>query len=147
MVKNVIALAVGICDGQGLGDNSKASVITRGLAETTRLAVALGGDPATMAGLAGLGDLVATCASPLSRNRTAGRHIGTGLSAEEAVAAMSQTAEGIKSVSAIVHAARAHGVEMPISELMDRVVVGDVAVDRLAELLLARDLKSEGRTA
>ena len=73
----VIALAVGICDGQGLGDNSKASVITRGLAETTRLAVALGGDPATMAGLAGLGDLVATCASPLSRNRTAGRHIGT----------------------------------------------------------------------
>ena len=76
--------------------------------------------------LAGLGDLVATCASPLSRNRTAGRHIGTGLSAEEAVAAMSQTAEGIKSVSAIVHAARAHGVEMPISELMDRVVAGDV---------------------
>ena len=147
VVKNVIALAVGICDGQGLGDNSKASVITRGLAETTRLAVALGGDPATMAGLAGLGDLVATCASPLSRNRTAGRHIGTGLSAEEAVAAMSQTAEGIKSVSAIVHAARAHGVEMPISELMDRVVAGDVAVDRLAELLLARDLKSEGRTA
>lgn len=147
VVKNVIALAVGICDGQGLGDNSKASVITRGLAETTRLAVALGGDPATMAGLAGLGDLVATCASPLSRNRTAGRHIGTGLSAEEAVAAMSQTAEGIKSVSAIVHAARAHGVEMPISELMDRVVAGDVAVDRLAERLLARDLKSEGRTA
>lgn len=147
VVKNVIALAVGICDGQGLGDNSKASIITRGLAETTRLAVALGGDPATMAGLAGLGDLVATCASPLSRNRTAGRHIGTGLSAEEAVAAMSQTAEGIKSVSAIVHAARAHGVEMPISELMDRVAAGDVAVDRLAELLLARDLKSEGRTA
>ena len=147
VVKNVIALAVGICDGQGLGDNSKASVITRGLAETTRLAVALGGDPATMAGLAGLGDLVATCASPLSRNRTAGRHIGTGLSAEEAVAAMSQTAEGIKSVSAVVHVARAHGVEMPISELMDRVVAGDVAVHRLAELLLARDLKSEGRTA
>ncbi|TFI24666.1 glycerol-3-phosphate dehydrogenase, partial [Micrococcus endophyticus] len=95
----------------------------------------------------GLGDLVATCASPLSRNRTAGRHIGTGLSAEEAVAAMSQTAEGIKSVSAVVHVARAHGVEMPISELMDRVVAGDVAVHRLAELLLARDLKSEGRTA
>ena len=109
--------------------------------------VALGGDPATMAGLAGLGDLVATCASPLSRNRTAGRHIGTGMSAEEAVAAMSQTAEGIKSVSAVVHVARAHGVEMPISELMDRVIAGDVAVDRLAELLLARDLKSEGRTA
>ena len=146
VVKNVIALAVGICDGQGLGDNSKASVITRGLAETTRLAVALGGDPATMAGLAGLGDLVATCASPLSRNRTAGRHIGTGLSAEEAVAAMRQTAEGIKSVSAIVHAARAHGVEMPISELMDRVVAGDVAVDRLAELLLAKGYEVYGLT-
>lgn len=147
IVKNVIALAVGICDGQGLGDNSKASIITRGLAETTRLAVALGGEPTTLAGLAGLGDLVATCASPLSRNRTAGRHIGTGLSAEEAVAAMTQTAEGLKSVSAIVHVARAHGVEMPISEAMDRVVSGAVHVHHLADLLLGRDLKSEGRSA
>jgi len=147
IVKNVIALAVGICDGQGLGDNSKASVITRGLAETTRLAVALGGEASTLAGLAGLGDLVATCASPLSRNRSAGRLMGTGLSADEAVAAMGQTAEGIKSVSAVVHVARAHGVEMPISEAMDRVVAGTLDVDRLAGLLLARDLKSEGRDA
>lgn len=147
IVKNVIALAVGICDGQGLGDNSKASVITRGLAETTRLAVALGAEPATLAGLAGLGDLVATCASPLSRNRSAGRLMGTGMTADEAVAAMSQTAEGIKSVSAVVHVARAHGVEMPISEAMDRLVAGELDVHRLAGLLLARDLKSEGRHA
>ena len=147
IVKNVIALAVGICDGQGLGDNSKASIITRGLAETTRLAVRLGGDAGTLAGLAGLGDLVATCASPLSRNRSAGRLLGTGMGVDEAVAAMNQTAEGLKSVSAIVHVARAHGVEMPISEAMDRVVAGSVDVHHLAGLLLGRDLKSEGRTA
>lgn len=147
IVKNVIALAVGICDGQGLGDNSKASVITRGLAETTRLAARLGGVPETMAGLAGLGDLVATCASPLSRNRTAGRLIGTGLSVDEAVATMRQTAEGLKSVSAVVHLARGQGVEMPISEAMDAVVAGRLDVSTLSSLLLSRDLKSEGRTA
>ncbi len=147
VVKNVIALAVGICDGQGLGDNSKASVITRGLAETTRLAIALGGEAETMAGLAGLGDLVATCASPLSRNRSAGRLIGTGLTVDEAVAAMKQTAEGIKSVSAVVHLARQHGVEMPICEAINAVVNGELEVSTLAELLLSRNLKSEGRRA
>ncbi|MDO5634773.1 MAG: NAD(P)H-dependent glycerol-3-phosphate dehydrogenase [Micrococcus sp.] len=145
IVKNVIALAVGICDGQGLGDNSKASVITRGLAETTRLAVRLGGEQETMAGLAGLGDLVATCASPLSRNRSAGRLIGTGLTVDEAVATMKQTAEGLKSVSAVVHLARAHAVEMPISEAMDAVVAGRLDVARLSDLLLSRSLTSEGR--
>jgi glycerol-3-phosphate dehydrogenase (NAD(P)+) len=147
IVKNVIALAVGICDGQGLGDNSKASVITRGLAETTRLAIALGGRPETMAGLAGLGDLVATCASPLSRNRSAGRLIGTGMSVDEAVASMKQTAEGIKSVSAVVHLARHHEVEMPISEAINAVVSGRLEVATLADLLLSRNLKSEGHRA
>lgn len=144
IIKNVIALAVGICDGQGLGDNSKASVITRGLAETTRLAIALGGRQETMAGLAGLGDLVATCASPLSRNRTTGRLIGTGMGVEEAVASLRQTAEGIKSVSAVVHLARHHGVEMPICEAIDAVVSGRLDVEELADLLLSRNLKSEG---
>ncbi|XKH54548.1 NAD(P)-dependent glycerol-3-phosphate dehydrogenase [Citricoccus nitrophenolicus] len=146
VVKNVIALAVGICDGLGYGDNSKASVITRGLAETARLVESLGGQALTLAGLAGLGDLVATCASPLSRNRTAGRYLGQGLSVEEATARLKQTAEGMKSVSAVVDLARRHGVEMPISEAMNAVIAGALDVDTLAGLLLARDLKPEGRS-
>ena len=97
IVKNVIALAVGICEGKQMGDNTKASVITRGLAETSRLALALGGEAQTMAGLAGLGDLVATCSSPLSRNHTAGRLLGQGLTLDEVAEKMTQTAEGIKS--------------------------------------------------
>ncbi|NUL43608.1 NAD(P)-dependent glycerol-3-phosphate dehydrogenase [Cellulosimicrobium funkei] len=146
VVKNVIALAVGICDGLGYGDNSKASVITRGLAETARLAESLGGQAETLAGLAGLGDLVATCASPLSRNRTAGRYLGQGLSVEEATARLKQTAEGMKSVSAVVDLARRRGVEMPISEAMNAVIAGALDVDTLSGLLLARDLKPEGRS-
>ncbi|MFC7402681.1 NAD(P)H-dependent glycerol-3-phosphate dehydrogenase [Citricoccus sp. GCM10030269] len=145
VVKNVIALAVGICDGLGFGDNSKASVITRGLAETTRLSVRLGGQAETLAGLAGLGDLVATCASPLSRNRTAGRHLGQGLSVERTTSELKQTAEGMKSVSAVVDLARRHGVEMPICEAMNAVITGTLDVDTLAGLLLARDLKPEGQ--
>lgn len=145
IVKNVIALAVGICDGQKLGDNSKASVITRGLAETTRLASVLGGQLETFSGLAGLGDLVATCASPLSRNRTAGRLLGDGLSAEQVAAELTQTAEGMKSGAAVVDLARRHGVEMPICEAVVAVLEGSLCVDRIASLLLARDLKPEGR--
>ncbi|MDZ5078065.1 NAD(P)H-dependent glycerol-3-phosphate dehydrogenase [Nesterenkonia sp. HG001] len=145
IVKNVIALAVGICDGQRLGDNSKASVITRGLAETTRLASVLGGQLETFSGLAGLGDLVATCASPLSRNRSAGRLLGDGLTAEQVTAELTQTAEGMKSGSAVVDLARRHGVEMPISEAVVAVLEGTLAVDRIASLLLARDLKAEGK--
>ncbi|MDO5492343.1 MAG: NAD(P)H-dependent glycerol-3-phosphate dehydrogenase [Nesterenkonia sp.] len=145
IVKNVIALAVGFCDGQDLGDNSKASVITRGLAETRRLTAALGGEVETLAGLAGLGDVVATCASPLSRNRSAGRLLGTGLSAEETSREMTQTAEGMKSASAVVELAQRHGVEMPIAEAVVAVLDGALPVERLATLLLARDLKSEGK--
>ncbi|WFP17740.1 NAD(P)H-dependent glycerol-3-phosphate dehydrogenase [Citricoccus muralis] len=143
VVKNVIALAVGLCDGRGFGDNSKASIITRGLAETTRLAAALGARQETMAGLAGLGDLVATCASPLSRNRTAGRFMGEGYRADELSSVMRQTAEGVKSVSAVVELAHRMRVEMPISEAMNAVVSGALDVESLATLLLARDLKSE----
>lgn len=144
IVKNVIALAVGICDGQQLGDNSKASVITRGLAETTRLAAVLGGRLETLSGLAGLGDLVATCASPLSRNRTAGRLLGEGLSAEEVTARLTQTAEGMKSGTAVLDLAHSLGVEMPICEAVCAVLDGRLAVENIASLLLARDLKSEG---
>lgn len=145
IVKNVIALAVGICDGQNLGDNSKASVITRGLAETTRLATELGGRLETFSGLAGLGDLVATCASPLSRNRSAGRLLGEGFTAEEATEQLAQTAEGMKSGSAVVELARQHGVEMPICSAVVAVLEGKLPVDRLSALLLARDLKAEGK--
>ncbi|MEN3608088.1 NAD(P)H-dependent glycerol-3-phosphate dehydrogenase [Plantactinospora sp. ZYX-F-223] len=120
-VKNVIALAYGMIAAMGLGDNTRASLITRGLAETARLGVALGADPLTFAGLAGLGDLVATCSSPLSRNRTFGEHLGRGETLEQAQAATRQTAEGVKSCLAIRDLSRAHGVEMPITEQVERV--------------------------
>lgn len=147
IVKNVIALAVGICEGKQMGDNTKASVITRGLAETTRLALALGGESDTMAGLAGLGDLVATCSSPLSRNHSAGRLLGEGLSLTEVNARMTQTAEGIKSGRAVHDLAKKLGVEMPITSAVVAVLDGKLSVDGLGPLLLARELKSEGESA
>ena len=142
-VKNVIALAVGMADGQGLGDNSKASIITRGLAETTRLAVALGGSAHTLSGLAGLGDLVATCASPLSRNRSFGRLLGSGISFAEATQQTWQTAEGVKSAAAVTGLGRAVGVELPIAQAVVAVLDGDIQVDDLAGLLLSRKRKTE----
>lgn len=144
VVKNVIALAVGMCDGQNLGDNSKASVITRGLAETTRLAGALGGRLETFSGLAGMGDLVATCASPLSRNRSAGRLLGEGLSFEQASQQLTQVAEGMKSGPAVLDLAHQVKVDMPICEAVCAVLAGKLSVENIASLLLARNLKSEG---
>jgi len=144
IVKNVIALAVGICEGKQMGDNTKASVITRGLAETSRLALALGGEARTMAGLAGLGDLVATCSSPLSRNHTAGRMLGQGLTLEQLAQQMTQTAEGIKSGPAVHELAGKLGVDMPITAAVVAVLAGKLSVDQLGPLLLARDLKPEG---
>ncbi|GEC99795.1 glycerol-3-phosphate dehydrogenase [NAD(P)+] [Kocuria varians] len=147
IVKNVIALCVGICDGRGYGDNSKASVMTRGLAETTRLALALGGELTTLSGLSGMGDLVATCSSSLSRNRTAGRLLGSGLTPGQVQDAMTQTAEGITSAPAVLDLARRHGVDMPITDAVVSVLQGDAPVHELAPRLLGRDLKSEGNTA
>ena len=144
IVKNVIALAVGICEGKQMGDNTKASVITRGLAETSRLALALGGEAQTMAGLAGLGDLVATCSSPLSRNHTAGRLLGEGLTLDEVAQKMTQTAEGIKSGQAVHELAGKLGVDMPITAAVVAVLAGKLSVDQLGPLLLARELKPEG---
>ncbi len=143
-VKNVIALAVGIAEGMGLGDNTKATIITRGLAETARLGVALGADPATLAGLAGLGDLVATCASPLSRNRTLGVALGQGLTLDEALAAARHTAEAVKSCRPILELARAHGVDMPITEQVVEVVHGGAPVTEMGARLLGRPRKPEG---
>lgn len=144
IVKNVIALAVGICEGRQMGDNTKASVITRGLAETSRLALALGGEAKTMAGLAGLGDLVATCSSALSRNHTAGRLLGQGLTLEEVGRKMTQTAEGIKSGQAVHELAGKLGVEMPITAAVVAVLAGKLSVDQLGPVLLSRELKPEG---
>lgn len=144
IVKNVIALAVGICEGRQMGDNTKASVITRGLAETSRLALALGGEAKTMAGLAGLGDLVATCSSALSRNHTAGRLLGEGLTLEEVGRKMTQTAEGIKSGQAVHELAGKLGVEMPITAAVVAVLAGKLSVDQLGPVLLSRELKPEG---
>ncbi|MUN61835.1 NAD(P)H-dependent glycerol-3-phosphate dehydrogenase [Kocuria sediminis] len=146
VVKNVIALSVGIADGRHFGENSKASIITRGLAETTRLALALGGRLETLSGLAGMGDLVATCSSPLSRNRTAGRLLGLGATLAEVQEEMTQTAEGIKSAPAVLALARRHGVDMPITEAVVAILREDITVDDLAPLLLGREIKSEGTT-
>ncbi|MBC2874649.1 MULTISPECIES: NAD(P)H-dependent glycerol-3-phosphate dehydrogenase [Streptomyces] len=142
-VKNVIALAVGIADGMGLGDNAKASLITRGLAETTRLGLAMGADAHTFAGLAGMGDLVATCSSPLSRNNTFGRNLGRGLSLEETIAVTRQTAEGVKSCESVLDLARRHHVDMPITETVVGIVhEGKPPMVALKELM-ARSAKPE----
>lgn len=142
-VKNVIGLAYGIATAMRLGDNTKATLITRGLAETARLGVRLGADPLTFAGLAGLGDLVATCSSPLSRNRTFGEHLGRGDSLAQAHAATRQTAEGVKSCLAIRDLARAHGVEMPITEQVERVCHEGADPRAALAILMSRSLKPE----
>ncbi|MBC7274284.1 MAG: NAD(P)-dependent glycerol-3-phosphate dehydrogenase [Streptomyces sp.] len=144
-VKNVIGLAVGIADGMGLGDNAKGSLITRGLAETTRLGLAMGADPLTFSGLAGLGDLVATCSSPLSRNHTFGTNLGKGMTLKETIAVTRQTAEGVKSCESVLDLARRHGVDMPITETVVAIVHdGKPPVVALKELM-SRSAKPERR--
>ncbi|MEU7599727.1 NAD(P)H-dependent glycerol-3-phosphate dehydrogenase [Streptomyces sp. NPDC040724] len=144
-VKNVIGLAVGIADGMGLGDNTKGSLITRGLAEATRLGVAMGADPLTFSGLAGLGDLVATCSSPLSRNHTFGTNLGRGMTLEETIAVTKQTAEGVKSCQSVADLARRHGVDMPITDtVVDIVHHGKPTLVALKELM-GRSAKPERR--
>jgi glycerol-3-phosphate dehydrogenase (NAD(P)+) len=143
-VKNVVALAVGMAAGMGMGDNSKASLITRGLAETARLGAALGADPATFMGLAGVGDLIATCMSHLSRNRTFGEMLGQGMSVAEVQAHTSQTAEGVKSCESIHQLAVDHGVDMPIVGAVVGVARGEVTPRQMVKELMTRSLKSEG---
>src|SRR6266446_2433865 len=142
-VKNVIAIAVGIAVGMGLGDNTKATLITRGLAEIARLGAALGADQHTFAGLAGLGDLVATCSSPLSRNRTFGENLGRGMTLPEVIAMTKQTAEGVKSSGSVLELARRHGVEMPITDVVDAVMQEGLPVEKAAQLLASRSAKPE----
>lgn len=144
-VKNVIGLAVGIADGMGLGDNTKGSLITRGLAEATRLGLAMGADPLTFSGLAGLGDLVATCSSPLSRNHTFGTNLGRGMTLEETIAVTKQTAEGVKSCQSVADLAGRYGVDMPITDtVVDIVHHGKPPLVALKELM-GRSAKPERR--
>jgi len=142
-VKNVIALAVGMAEGMGFGDNTKASLITRGLAETARLGVALGADPATFAGLAGLGDLVATCTSPLSRNHRFGARLGRGESLETILSEPHLTAEGYKSCGSILGLARKHDVEMPITEHVVGVCHEGMTPPDMVRGLMARETTVE----
>ncbi|MCW2682010.1 MAG: glycerol-3-phosphate dehydrogenase [Frankiales bacterium] len=142
-VKNVIALATGMAEGMGFGDNTKASLITRGLAETARLGAALGADPLTFSGLAGLGDLVATCTSPLSRNRTFGEKLGRGETLEDILGRKQQTAEGVKSCRSILDLARKHDVYMPITEHVVKVVHEGMTPQEMVRGLMQREAKSE----
>ncbi|MGH3565059.1 MAG: NAD(P)H-dependent glycerol-3-phosphate dehydrogenase [Pseudonocardia sp.] len=142
--KNVIALACGIATGMGFGDNTRASLITRGLAETARLGVALGADPLTFAGLAGLGDLVATCSSPLSRNRTFGERLGRGETLAQAEAANhGQVAEGVKSCVSICELGERHGVELPIADAVRRVCHESLTAAAMAKELISRAPRPE----
>jgi glycerol-3-phosphate dehydrogenase (NAD(P)+) len=142
-VKNVIGLAYGMATGMGLGDNTKATLLTRGLAETSRLGVKLGADPLTFSGLAGLGDLVATCVSPLSRNHTFGVQLGRGKTLAQAQEVTKQTAEGVKSCRSIRDLARSCGVEMPITEQVEKVCHEGLSVREAVAALMARETKPE----
>jgi glycerol-3-phosphate dehydrogenase (NAD(P)+) len=141
--KNVVALSVGMAVGLGFGDNTTASLITRGLAETARLAVAMGADPLTLMGLAGLGDLVATCSSPLSRNRTFGEKLGLGMTTAEIIASTRQVAEGAKSCSSLLALAQKVDVDAPIAEHVEAVVAGRMTAPEMMDAFIARETKSE----
>lgn len=138
-LKNVIAIAVGMGDGAGAGDNTRAAVITRGLAELSRLGVAMGGKPMTFAGLAGMGDLIATCTSPLSRNRYVGVQLGKGRSLEDIISEMSMVAEGVKTCSVVMELAQEYDIEMPITQEVYKVVNdGNTAMEAFKGLLKSK---------
>jgi glycerol-3-phosphate dehydrogenase (NAD(P)+) len=142
-LKNVIAIAAGIVDGLGYGHNTVAALVTRGLAEITRLAVALGGRADTLAGLAGLGDLVLTCTGGLSRNRQVGRALGSGRSLAEAIASTHMVAEGVRTTLAACALAEKAGVEMPIAEKMKAVLYEGLPPRDAVDDLMLRSLKRE----
>jgi len=142
-VKNVVAIGAGVLHGMGLGHNAMAALITRGLAEITRLAVAMGGMAQTMAGLAGLGDLVLTCSGDLSRNRMVGVELAHGRKLEEIVSSMKMVAEGIKTTNAVADLAKRHSVEMPICEQMLQMLQFGISPREAIQRLMERSLKGE----
>lgn len=144
-VKNVMAIAVGIADGLGLGQNARAALITRGLAEITRLGVALGGKPQTFMGLAGAGDLILTATGDLSRNRRVGQELARGRSLGEILAGLGHVAEGVRTAAEVAGLAALRGVEMPITETVVEVLAGRIAPPQAVERLLARDPRAEGQ--
>ena len=142
-LKNVVAIAAGIAAGLGYGDNTKAALITRGLAELARLGIALGGDPFTFSGLAGMGDLVATCTSEKSRNRFVGVELGRGRPIDDIVAEMNMVAEGVKSTAAVLEIAASHEVEMPIAAMVGTVLYEGATPVDLVPTLMLREAKAE----
>lgn len=143
VLKNIIAIAVGMGDGQGAGDNTRSALITRGLAEVTRLGVAMGGRAETFAGLAGMGDMIATCTSPQSRNRHVGVELGKGRSMQEIIDEMVMVAEGAKSAPAVIALSEQYGVEMPIASDVYRVLSGDSNANRAFRGLLRVEARAE----
>jgi glycerol-3-phosphate dehydrogenase (NAD(P)+) len=143
VVKNVLAIAAGMVDGMGFGDNTKATLLTRGLTEMTRLGVALGGQSLTFSGLAGMGDLIATCSSSKSRNHTVGEELGKGRPLDEIVGEMKMVAEGVKSSRVVTALAAEHGVEMPIAEQVEAVCHRGLAVADAMGSLMQRRAGSE----
>jgi len=142
-VKNVIALAAGVSDGLGFGSNTRAALITRGLAEISRLAIRLGADRATLAGLAGLGDLVLTCTGELSRNRQVGLRLGRGETLTAILAGMSEVAEGVRNTASVLELARSVDVEMPIAEQMHLLLYENKDPAQAVVDLMSRRLKHE----
>jgi glycerol-3-phosphate dehydrogenase (NAD(P)+) len=142
-LKNIVAIGAGICDGLGLGSNTMAALITRGLAEITRLAVALGGRPRTLSGLAGLGDLVLTCTGDLSRNRTVGIELAKGRNLADIVSSMTMIAEGVETTAAACGLARKYQVDMPITSQMDSILRGRTSPRDAIRELMERELKTE----
>ena len=142
-LKNIIALAAGICDGAGYGDNTKAALMTRGLVEITRLGVRLGAKPETFSGLTGVGDLIVTCTSMHSRNRRAGILIGKGMTAEQAQKEVNMTVEGVKACYCAYELAKKHNVEMPIVEAIYKVLKGEIKATDATTLLMGRQRKYE----
>ena len=143
VVKNVIAIAAGMAEGMGFGDNTRATLITRGLAEMTRLGIAMGGQAATFAGLAGMGDLIATCSSKQSRNNMVGFQLGEGRTIEEVLSTMNMVAEGVKSSPSVLDLARRYGVEMPIAEQVVAVCHQGRSAKEALGALMQRKGKSE----
>ncbi len=143
-VKNVIAIAAGICDGLGFGHNARAALITRGLAEMNRLGLAMGAQAATFAGLAGMGDLVLTCTGDLSRNRTVGFKLGQGMRLKDILAEMRMVAEGVKTAESVFQLSCKLGVEMPIVEKAYQILHEDKPARQAVTELMARALKAEG---
>jgi glycerol-3-phosphate dehydrogenase (NAD(P)+) len=143
-LKNVIAIAAGMGQGIGVGDNTRAAVIARGLAELTRLGVAMGGEPATFAGLTGLGDMVATCMSPLSRNRRVGEELGKGRKLDDILADLHMVAEGVNTASTVMRLAGRYDLEMPICGEVSRVIAGEItALDAYRGLHIRAGHESE----